>query len=183
MCCRYLIAEEDEDDILFDGFRGGEGVKMHGEIFPTDTVPVIARGKTMKRSVFPMRWGYRENGKLIFNSRAETLREKRIFRDGIERRRCLVPASAYFEWGKDDKVKYKITKNGGGMILFAGIYRFEDGIPVFSVITCMPDEHLFALHDRKPLILAPSCTEEWLFSENPETLFGSDVRELSWAEA
>ena len=76
----------------------GEEVKT-GEVFPSDTAAVIANSRQLKPSVFPMRWGFeRKGGGLVINARSETAAEKQLFRESAQLRRCLIPASCYFEW-------------------------------------------------------------------------------------
>ena len=115
MCGRYYIPEEDSaaelQQIIDQLDRKGHRVKT-GEIFPSDTVPVIANTKNLQPSPFAMPWGFTlPDGKLIINARSESAAEKPMFRDGMLQRRCLIPASHYFEWEKRgrDKIKYAIN--------------------------------------------------------------------------
>ena len=76
MCGRYYIApdeeEEDWEEIIAILQRRGETVKT-GEIFPSDTVPVIANSRSMRPTPFAMRWGYLlPNGKRVINARSES---------------------------------------------------------------------------------------------------------------
>ena len=104
MCGRYYIAEEDSaaelQEIIEQLNRRGTEVKT-GEIYPTDTVPVLANNKSMVITPFAMKWGYTlPDGKQIINARSETAADKPLFRDGMQQRRCLIPATNYFEWEK-----------------------------------------------------------------------------------
>ena len=97
MCGRYYIPEEDSaaelQQIIDQLDRKGHRVKT-GEIFPSDTVPVIANTKNLQPSPFAMPWGFTlPDGKLIINARSESAAEKPMFRDGMLQRRCLIPAS------------------------------------------------------------------------------------------
>ena len=73
---------------------------MSGEIRPTDIAAVIARSKSGNRAVFPMQWGFHVKGlgSPVINVRLESAAEKPTFRDSWYRRRCIIPASWYFEW-------------------------------------------------------------------------------------
>lgn len=104
MCGRYYIddgidAEESREIIDTVNRRSNaDQVKTSGEIFPTDYVPVISNNRTMQRSAFVMSWGYTlPDGKKIINARSETAGEKPMFRDGMQQRRCVIPATYYFE--------------------------------------------------------------------------------------
>lgn len=108
MCGRYYIAEEDcaaeLQKIIEQLNRRGAEVKT-GEIYPTDTVPVLANNKSMVITPFAMKWGYTlPDGKQIINARSETAADKPLFRDGMLHRRCLIPATNYFEWEK--RIRY-----------------------------------------------------------------------------
>ena len=127
MCGRYLIdpgdGEEDLERMIDALNRKGQAVKT-GEIFPSDTVPVIANTQSLQPAAFAMPWGYRmPDGRLMINARVETAAEKPLFRDGMAQRRCLLPASGYFEWEKRDagKVKYRIRPNAAGTMYIAGL--------------------------------------------------------------
>lgn len=146
-----------------------------GEIRPTDVVPVLAPNRSSKRTVFPMKWGFTIEGKSspIVNARVETAAEKPTFKDAWERRRCIIPASWYFEWQHytttDGKTKtgdkYLIQPEGADITWLCGLYRFEDELPVFAVLTRESSEELSKIHDRMPLILHGDDIDAWI---NPE---------------
>ena len=74
---------------------------------------------------FAMQWGYTMlDRKRIINARSETASEKPMFKDGMLQRRCLIPASHYFEWEKREakKIKYAIRPEGAKLLYMAGIY-------------------------------------------------------------
>lgn len=169
MCGRYYIAKEDPTDellrILKECRRREKALKTSGEIRPGDTVPVMANDRAMKPGVFAMRWGYRlGSGKLCFNARSETAGEKELFRDGMQHRRCVVPASGYYEWEHHDKskTKYAIRSAASGVTYLAGLYRFEDGSPVFTILTREPSEAVAHIHDRMPVILSDNAVRAWI---------------------
>ena len=106
MCGRYWIddtleqrqiAEEMMRSALVGRWKDKAAVKTHGEIRPTDVVPVIAPNRYGARTVYPMKWGYTGRS-LLINARSETAAEKPSFREDWARHRCIVPASWYFEW-------------------------------------------------------------------------------------
>ena len=132
MCGRYYIAEDDAAEELRQIIeainRRNPDAKTGGEIRPGDTVPVLANSPSLQPGSYAMHWGYTlPDGKLLFNARSETAAEKAIFKDGMAQRRCLIPATCYFEWehrGKE-KIKYAIAPENNDMIYLAGIYRKE----------------------------------------------------------
>ena len=178
MCCRYWtdespelrpIVEEMNRSPLMKKWQDKVKVKSYGEIFPTDVVPVIAPNRSGLRTVYPMKWGY--SGKsLLMNARSETAAEKPTFRDDWARHRCIVPASWYFEWehypGSDGKKhtgdKYMIHPKDCAVTWLCGLYRIENGLPVFVILTREPGEALRFLHDRMPLIMPDELVTEWI---------------------
>ncbi len=112
-----------------------------------------------------MRWGYQlPDGKLIFNARSETAAQKTMFADGMRQRRCLVPADSYYEWQKTEqgKQKYVIAPSNANGFFLAGIYRIEQGRPVFSILTKDPVESIAFIHNRMPVILPNEAMSDWL---------------------
>lgn len=168
MCGRYLIdpgdGEEDLERMIDALNRKGQAVKT-GEVFPSDTVPVIANSQSLQRAVFAMPWGYRmPDGRLMINARVETAAEKPLFRDGMAQRRCLLPASGYFEWEKrdDGKIKYMIRPIDTGTMYIAGLYRIEGGQARCTVLTRSPAQSIAFIHDRMPVLLPGDVIRDWL---------------------
>lgn len=170
MCGRYYIAEDDQAEELkqiidmINRKHNGE-VKTAGEVFPSETVPVIATSRTQKITPFAMEWGYStlDRNRLI-NARSETASQKPTFRDGMLQRRCIIPASWYFEWNKNERgrPKYAIGAENKNVIYMAGIYRFEHDKPVFSILTRDPAESIQFIHHRMPVILPREAVRDWL---------------------
>ena len=87
-----------------------------------------------------------------------------MFKDGLKNRRCLIPASSYFEWEKreKEKIKYDIRPVGNGMLYMAGLYRIEGNKAVFTILTREPAESIAVIHDRMPVILPDAIRNDWL---------------------
>ena len=179
--------------------RAGADGSYAGEIVPTDVVPVIAPNRTGERAVFPMQWGFTlpasGEGKrppLIINARSETAAVKPLFRDSWEQRRCIIPASGYFEWehrmGFDGRpktgTKYRIVPKKGERTYLAGLYRMEEGLPVFAVLTRAPAADLFWMHDRMPVMLPEEAMDAWLDPKgSAEAVLASALTETTWEPA
>ena len=183
MCSRYLvelspelrpIIEAAERSALSLRMRDklARPLKTEGEIRPSDIAPVIAPDARGNRAVFPMVWGFspvQGNG-LLINARVETAAEKPTFRDCWLRRRCVIPASCYFEWehllsssGKPKAgAKYVIQPRNTDVTWLAGLYRMEDGFPHFAVLTREPAAEIRFLHDRMPLMLPEQAIVRWI---------------------
>jgi putative SOS response-associated peptidase YedK len=119
MCGRFYIEKDDPAEellkIIAEIERKLKDDGLHikqGEIFPTDIVPAIANSKTHGVEPFAMKWGFSrfDGSGVIINARSETAMERSMFRQPMLERRCLIPASNYFEWqavgGK--KIKHAI---------------------------------------------------------------------------
>lgn len=119
--------------------------------------------------MFPMKWGF-SGRTLLMNARTETAPVKATFRDAWASHRCNVPASWYFEWehivGNDGKKrsgdKYLIQPKGSAMTWLCGLYRIEDGLPVFVILTREPGEEIRFIHERMPLIMPGDYVDEWI---------------------
>ena len=197
MCCRYWtdespelrpIVEEMNRSPLMRKWQDKAKVKSYGEIFPTDVVPVIAPNRSGLRTVYPMKWGY--SGKsLLMNARSETAAEKPTFRDDWARHRYIVPASWYFEWehypGSDGKKhtgdKYLIHPKDSAVTWLCGLYRIENGLPVFVILTREPGETIRFLHDRMPLIMPDELVTEWIRPDRkPEELLPRALTDMDF---
>jgi putative SOS response-associated peptidase YedK len=179
-----------------DGLYGGDPVRPRYNIAPTVTVPVVrleprvAPGDAV-RQIEPMRWGLVPSwakdlsvGSRMFNARAESLTDKAAFRTALAKRRCLIPASGYYEWkvlgsvqsagtggrkGRAKAVKqpFYMTPEDGSVLAFAGVWEYwrpAEGDPVVSmtIITTEAAGPMREIHDRMPLVLPASEWAEWL---------------------
>jgi putative SOS response-associated peptidase YedK len=112
---------------------------------------------------------------LSFNARAEGLSDTASFRNAVRRRRCLVPADAFYEWQRLDaknKQPYAIALKSGEPYAFAGLWESwkpQDGPPLetFTILTTDPNELTQSLHNRMPVILASKDYDRWLDLSDP----------------
>ncbi len=200
MCCRYWVDESPEIREIVEEMNRSplvakwhriKGITEHGEVRPTDVVPVIAPDRRGARAVFPMKWGF-SGRTLLMNARSETAAAKPTFSEAWARHRCIVPASWYFEWehrqGNDGKVhtgdKYMIQPKGSSMTWLCGLYRIEEGLPVFVVLTREPGEGIRFIHDRMPLILPEHLVEAWIRPDRrPEELLPHALTDMVFEKA
>jgi len=145
------------------------------DIRPTNRVPTILTDHEMQL----MRWGLIPGwakdpaiGSKMFNARAETVADKPSFKKALRLQRCIIPASAFFEWkgAPGAKVKQRIARTDGEPFGFAGLYdtwKSPDGerIATCTIITTTPNRVLAPIHTRMPVILLPDEEEAWL---NPD---------------
>jgi putative SOS response-associated peptidase YedK len=146
-------------------------------ICPTTTIDTIVSMEG-KRQLVPMRWGlipYRWNKPLkemriaTFNARAETVATKPMFRDAFKSKRCLIPASGYYEWKgvPGNKQPYYFTRRDGQPITFAGLWsNWKDRAAGSNLLSCTmvitePNKLAAEIHDRMPVILEAKDFERW----------------------
>ena len=160
-----------------------KNMAMSGDIRPTDMAAVLAPNKQGDMAVFPMVWGFTHEAtpKPVINCRIETANQKELWKDSWFRRRCIIPASWYYEWGVPPsevgfrnaneqrsikKVKYAIQPEGAEITYLAGLYRFEEHrgmqVPVFSILTRESVAPVRTIHDRMPLILGKENLKDWI---------------------
>ena len=130
------------------------------DIAPTNIAPVMIASGNRVVGEF-QKWGIPNfQGKLVINARAETVTEKPMFRRSIAAQRCVVPASAYYEWDSG-KRKYCFTLPDQPLF-FAGIYDVVNGMNCFVILTTAPNASVESIHDRMPLILTRDQVRPWL---------------------
>ena len=147
-------------------------------IAPTTTIDAVRLGG-QGRELLSMRWGlvppwWKKPLKQVpatFNARAETVAAKPMFRDAFRKRRCIVPASGFYEWtgGKGAKVPHLFTAGDGAPVLaFAGLWdRWRDpdsGDEVLSatIIVSGASAWMAPYHDRMPVLLGAEDVGGWL---------------------
>ena len=146
-------------------------------IAPTQNVPVIrAADETSAKRCDLLRWGLVPSwaddpaiGNRMINARGETVAVKPSFRAAFSKRRCLVPADGYYEWRTtgDGKQPYFFHLDGDRPFVFAGLWeswQSPDGSPLetFVIITTNANEQTLPYHDRMPVVLRGSATDQWL---------------------
>ncbi len=182
MCGRYamVLAGEGSFQRRFSLEERADDLAPHFNVAPTQTLPVIVRNSPNR--VAMMRWGLIPSwakdtsiGSRMINARAETVAEKPAFRGPLRSRRCLVPASGFFEWKRegDRKTPHFIHLPDEPLFGFAGLYdtwRDADGETVqsYTILTTEPNALMSAIHNRMPVILRREDEDEWLDPANTE---------------
>ncbi len=177
MCGRFTLYAKGE--ILAEEF----GVPASGvaapryNIAPTqDVAAVRASPSGGGREIARLRWGLVPSwakdpaiGNRLINARSETVREKPSFRNAFRRRRCLIPASGFYEWQRKERGKqpFHVRMRDGRVFAFAGVWdRWEgpEGVVVEScaILTTGANAVLAPIHDRMPVILGRAEYDRWL---------------------
>jgi putative SOS response-associated peptidase YedK len=183
MCGRYiLIANAEAIRLLFElpAFDPRLVVARYN-IAPTQPIAIVRRGPK-GRELVPVRWGLipwwaKDPAALplLFNARAEGIAEKPAYRDPFRYRRCLIPASGFYEWerrpggGKRPFLASPgpIATGGDALVAFAGIWETWHGadgseIDTAAIITTDANDALRPVHARMPAVIAPGDFEAWL---------------------
>jgi len=139
------------------------------EIFPSQNAPIILNESG--RNIYLCKWGFSPSyaKKLIINARAETLDKKKTFKKPLQKKRCIIPASGFFEWEKraDRKIKCKIYLKDQEVFSLAGLYdnfinKSGESINAFTIITTKANDKIGEIHDRMPAILSDNNISDWL---------------------
>ncbi len=185
MCGRYtLIANAEAIRLLFEVPAFDERLVVpRYNIAPTQPIVVVRNGPK-GRELVPVRWGLipwwakdPTTLPLMINARAEGIAEKPAYRDAFKYRRCLVPASGFYEWqarGKGPKRPFlaspgPIRPGDGTLIAFAGLWETWHGpdggeIDTATIVTTDANTPLAAIHERMPVVIAPEDFETWLLA-------------------
>lgn len=188
MCGRF--ARRSTQEVLADWF----GVEEQDMPFfapdfnaaPQSIQPVVRlNASTGKREFALMRWGlvpfWARNEKLglsTINARAEEVVSKPLFREAMKRRRCLIPADAFYEWQRPDpksKRPFALALASGEPYAFAGLWerwKPKEGpvLDTFTILTTDPNEVAERIHDRMPVILNPHDYDRWMEPGDPDLL-------------
>jgi len=177
MCGRFAqVVKHNQLKKLIDELdikNRSEQLEMNYNVAPTQAVGAVI-SKNDERLLTFFRWGLipswskePESKFSMINVRAETILEKPTFRSALQRRRCLIPATGFFEWRKTDKQPFFIAAPDGEPLLLAGICEYWQGadgsyIPSTAILTTSPNELMQSLHDRMPVIITQDALPTWL---------------------
>lgn len=152
-------------------------------VAPQTAQPVVRLNRdTGKREISLLRWGlvpfWARDAKIGYNTinaRAEEAAARPAFREAMKKRRCLVPADAFYEWQRLDprtKQPFAVALKSGKPFAFAGLWeswRPKAGEPLetFTILTTDANELMEPIHDRMPVILQPKDYDRWLDPGDP----------------
>jgi putative SOS response-associated peptidase YedK len=193
MCCRYLILRAHLKEMLARlGVRELAEQASRYNIAPGSEIPVVrASSGTGLCELALSRWGLvpawtkaDATGVGLVNARAESLAEKPSFRDAFRARRCLVPASGYYEWKIAGKARqpWLFQLRGERPFFLAGLWESWTGPEgtaheTCAVITTKSNELMQPIHHRMPAILPVDAAELWLApTRQPEELAANLLR-------
>jgi putative SOS response-associated peptidase YedK len=178
MCGRFALVSTPEE--LSEHFQLGSvgDIRPHYNIAPSQPILNVRIDEETAggRGIFAVKWGLVPSwakdpaiGNRMINARAETAASKPSFRAAMRRRRCLAPASGYFEWKKTGRAKqpWYFTPKDRPLFALAALWeRWMDAegsvIESCAILTTEPNELARRCHNRMPLILNPGDYDRWL---------------------
>mgnify|MGYP000235861797 CR=1 FL=1 len=180
MCGRFALTMPTEAmESLFEAEAQGlpETGPRHN-VCPTQEIAAVVSWEE-GRLIVPMRWGFiprwyksPTDGPLLINARAETIADKPAFREAARARRCLIPASGFFEWtkGESGKEPWYIHPREGEAMAMAGVWQRwmspeGESLVTTAIVTCAANQALSKLHHRMPVVLACEDWGLWLGEE------------------
>jgi putative SOS response-associated peptidase YedK len=138
---------------------------------------LVLRVNEQKRQLVPARWGFVPRwakdasiGAKMINARAETARDKPAYRDAFAKRRCVLPADGFYEWGgsKGARKPFWFHPPDGGLLYLAGLYEAWKNPATgqqertFTILTTPANEVVKVVHDRMPALLGQGELDAWL---------------------
>ncbi|WP_373049262.1 SOS response-associated peptidase [Vulgatibacter sp.] len=174
MCGRFTLAVDAAE--LEAAFALASQVRLEPRynIAPTQPVPAVRLGPG-GRELAELRWGliprWADDSKIghrLINARAESVAEKPAFRDAFRHRRCVVPATGFYEWRKEGKRKlpYLVRRRDGAVFGIAGLWERWRGptgpVESCTLLTRPAAGPVAQLHDRMPVALRPDELGPWL---------------------
>lgn len=181
MCGRLaLTLPPDSVAHLFDArFLEPSNMQPRYNVCPTQKI-VACLLEEGERQLHQLRWGFLprwykkpNDGPFLINARAETIAEKPAFKSSARQRRCLIPATGFYEWTKSEdggRDPFYIYPARQAAFAFAGVWRdwaSPEGETVRSaaIVTCAANSDISAIHHRMPVIIAPEHFGLWLGEE------------------
>jgi putative SOS response-associated peptidase YedK len=192
VCCRY---SETVDPMMLADVLAIDACTYEFEprpmIYPTEAAPVIV-SENGRTEIRPMRWGLIPHwakdeslGKKLFNARVETAAQKPAFRDAWQKRRCLIPATGFYEWNHNsatgEKEPHHFHLPNNEIFCFAGLWETWERLPpkqaelfdvpnnlhgtmaqTFTILTTSPNKLVSKYHDRMP-VMKLNAIGDWIY--------------------
>jgi putative SOS response-associated peptidase YedK len=177
MCGRYSFVPTESIAARFDIQQAQLNLLPRYNVAPSQSMPVVVRNSPNR--LVEMQWGlipsWSKEPRAQFstiNARAETITKSPVFRGPFKSRRCLVPASGFYEWRQTGQGKqpYCIRLKEEDLFAFAGLYDvWHDGegneLYSYTIITTTPNDLVAPIHNRMPVILQQEDEQVWLDNE------------------
>ena len=172
MCGRFTITDPNEAlAALFDAVLGNDLPESpRYNICPTNPVAIVTSDGA--RRLRSMRWGLippwferPTGGPLIINARSDTVATKPAFREAVRERRCILPASGFYEWSagpNGTRLPWYVSRADGQPMAFGALWSRWGDIDTCAMVTVGAGPNMAGIHDREPVILDPADWPLWL---------------------
>jgi len=178
VCGRFNIISDPLTQFIMDIVNGelnGINIETRYNIAPTEQVPVLLQTTGSTWDLREMRWWlvpFWADGPstkyTMFNAKSETLSKSHAFSEPFQRRRCIIPASGYYEWTREGgiKVPHHIQPAADAGFAFAGLWdrwrSDESMLESCTIITGAAPENMQETHARVPIHLSREEIPRWL---------------------
>ena len=175
MCSRFSLAEERDflaarlgvSALSLANYRPRYNIAPRQEHFIVTTEYEDRKLTRAKWGLFFLAKQGREQHSI--NARAESVQSRPTFAEAFTHRRCVIPASGFYEWAGPNyaRQRYWIHRRDGDLLLFAGLYANEEADRTgmnasFTILTCAANPILATIHDRLPVILSDQDADDWM---------------------
>jgi len=175
MCGRFNMLATPEQLLETFGLELVPGYKISYNIAPGQKILGIVQADGSGLSAVSLDWGlvpsWAKDSKIghsLINARAETLGDKPSFKAAYHKRRCLIPATGFYEWQKTENGKqaYHICREDRRLFAFAGLWEhWEHGANTLyscTIITTSANALVQTIHERMPVIIDAENYRSWL---------------------
>lgn len=177
MCGRFTIAVTVGWEDRFRAKQKGLELRPRYNVAPSQQVPIVRDDpdEPGTRAIVPMRWGLvpswakeAKTGYSTINARAEGLTTSPAYRGPVRHRRCLVPATGFYEWKQEGsrRLPYYIDRKDHQLFAMAGLYDIWHGpettLASFTIVTIPANEVVSPVHDRMPAVLSRENEDRWM---------------------
>lgn len=152
------------------------GFKPRTQVYPTNEVGVALCTENGNEFA-QMQWGWERSftKRPLINARSAEAWEKRTWSKALRKRRCIIPASGFFEWDenqpKGKRDMYKITPAYDDGFAFGGLYEINSyGEMFMSILTTTPNKKMSKIHHRMPVILDSEEFNNWFESDDRDEI-------------
>ena len=175
MCGRYYIDIE-KDELSFVDNSNKVEYDKNFNVAPQNKAPCI-----IDNNLVIANWGYfpdwlksQSNPRPLFNTRYESLLEKKTFTSAFKNSRCVIPITGWYEWKDEDGIKqpYYFFDNSDSLLFAAGLYwNRSSGDIETSIITREAVSPLYTIHNRSPLLLSKEQRKLWVSDLSSEEIY------------
>jgi len=180
VCGRFALFASPELTAEYFALAQAPSLAPHYNVTPGQDIAAVRVDRDGVRRLRALRWGLvpfwakdATLGRRLINARLDSLADKPAFREALTRRRCLIPASGFYEWGVDaagKKQPFFIRPRAEPLLAIAGLWERwrprggESGEPLETcvIVTTEANALLAPIHDRMPVVLSRAAQDVWL---------------------